>query len=240
MIVDRPDADGAEGGTARADRRGLHLVQDLHDLRRHEAGRPPDPAPARGRAPARRAGDGACRERRLHRLAHRGARSRRPDRAEVPRRVAADGGGARGHAPRDRAVRAGRRADPDRARVRPRGDRADPLGPCARPAHLRRDLPAVPVPDGRDLDEGYEGAKCVCSPPPRDKANQRVVWDGLADGLFTIFSSDHAPFRFDDPQGKKPGGKEVPFPLHPERHPGPRDAAAAAVLRGRAQRRASR
>jgi len=70
------------------------------------------------------------------------------------------------------------------------------------------------------LDEGYEGAKCVCSPPPRDKANQRVVWDGLSDGLFTIFSSDHAPFRFDDPQGKKPGGKEVPFQYIPNGIPG--------------------
>ena len=70
------------------------------------------------------------------------------------------------------------------------------------------------------LDHGYEGAKCVCSPPPRDKANQRVVWDGLSDGLFTIVSSDHAPFRFDDPQGKKPGGKEVPFQYIPNGIPG--------------------
>ncbi len=70
------------------------------------------------------------------------------------------------------------------------------------------------------LDHGYEGAKCICSPPPRDHANQRVVWDGLADGLFTIVSSDHAPFRFDDPQGKKPGGKEVPFQYIPNGIPG--------------------
>jgi dihydropyrimidinase len=70
------------------------------------------------------------------------------------------------------------------------------------------------------LDHGYEGAKCVCSPPPRDKANQRVVWDGLSDGLFTIVSSDHAPFRFDDPQGKKPGGKEVRFQYIPNGIPG--------------------
>ena len=68
--------------------------------------------------------------------------------------------------------------------------------------------------------DGYEGAKCVCSPPPRDKGNQRVVWDGLSDGLFTIFSSDHAPFRFDDPQGKKPGGNEVPFHYIPNGIPG--------------------
>ena len=70
------------------------------------------------------------------------------------------------------------------------------------------------------LDHGYEGAKCICSPPPRDKANQRVVWDGLSDGLFTVVSSDHAPFRFDDPQGKKPGGKEVPFHYIPNGIPG--------------------
>jgi len=70
------------------------------------------------------------------------------------------------------------------------------------------------------LGGGYEGAKCVCSPPPRDRANQRIVWDGLSDGLFTIVSSDHAPFRFDDPQGKKPGGKEVPFQYIPNGIPG--------------------
>ena len=68
--------------------------------------------------------------------------------------------------------------------------------------------------------EGYHGAKCVCSPPPRDKANQQVIWDALADGLFTIFSSDHAPFRYDDPQGKKPGGNEVPFQYIPNGIPG--------------------
>ncbi|EJN02666.1 dihydropyrimidinase [Herbaspirillum sp. YR522] len=72
-----------------------------------------------------------------------------------------------------------------------------------------------------DLDQpGYHGAKCVCSPPPRDKANQQYVWDGLASGLFTVFSSDHAPFRYDDPEGKKPGGQEVPFRYIPNGTPG--------------------
>lgn len=68
--------------------------------------------------------------------------------------------------------------------------------------------------------EGYEGAKCVCSPPPRNKANQRVIWDGLRDGLFSVFSSDHAPFRYEDSRGKKPGGKEVDFPFIPNGIPG--------------------
>ncbi len=68
--------------------------------------------------------------------------------------------------------------------------------------------------------EGYHGAKCVCSPPPRDRANQQRIWDGLANGVFQVFSSDHAPFRYDDPHGKKPGGKEVAFPYIPNGIPG--------------------
>ncbi|WP_034294315.1 dihydropyrimidinase [Herbaspirillum sp. RV1423] len=72
-----------------------------------------------------------------------------------------------------------------------------------------------------DLDqEGYHGAKCICSPPPRDKDNQQYIWDGLANGLFTVFSSDHAPFRYADPKGKMPGGKEVPFRYIPNGTPG--------------------
>jgi len=70
------------------------------------------------------------------------------------------------------------------------------------------------------VDESYHGARCVCSPPPRDKANQEVIWDGLADGLFTVFSSDHAPFRFDAHEGKKPGGEEVAFRHIPNGIPG--------------------
>lgn len=47
-----------------------------------------------------------------------------------------------------------------------------------------------------------EGTKYVCSPPPRDKASQQHCWEGLQNGTFTLFSSDHCPFRYDDPQGK--------------------------------------
>jgi dihydropyrimidinase len=70
------------------------------------------------------------------------------------------------------------------------------------------------------IDDGYVGAKCVCSPPPRDKSNQEVIWRGLADGLFTVFSSDHAPFRYDAPEGKKPAGQEVAFRHIPNGIPG--------------------
>ncbi|ORE97606.1 dihydropyrimidinase [Aurantimonas sp. 22II-16-19i] len=59
--------------------------------------------------------------------------------------------------------------------------------------------------DGMD----WEGAKFVCSPPPRDKASQDACWDGIERGVFDLYSSDHCPFRYDDPEGKlNPRGKE--------------------------------
>ncbi len=62
-----------------------------------------------------------------------------------------------------------------------------------------------------DLDlPDFAGAKCMCSPPPRDQASQEALWAGLQDGLFDILSSDHAPYRFDD-QGKKMHGVNAPF-----------------------------
>ena len=70
------------------------------------------------------------------------------------------------------------------------------------------------------IDDSYHGAKCVCSPPPRNQANQEVIWNGLNDGLFTVFSSDHAPFNFDSPEGKKPNGEEVSFGHIPNGIPG--------------------
>lgn len=48
-----------------------------------------------------------------------------------------------------------------------------------------------------------EGAKNVCSPPPRDTASQIACWEGVEQGIFEIFSSDHCPFRFEDTRGKK-------------------------------------
>src|SRR5579884_3880089 len=48
-----------------------------------------------------------------------------------------------------------------------------------------------------DIGMGLEGTKFCCSPPPRDHAAQEAVWQGLANGTFNVFSSDHAPYRFD-------------------------------------------
>ena len=55
----------------------------------------------------------------------------------------------------------------------------------------------------KDLEGlNMEGTKYVCSPPPRDTASQQACWEGLQQKVFSLFSSDHCPFRYDDPQGK--------------------------------------
>jgi dihydropyrimidinase len=55
----------------------------------------------------------------------------------------------------------------------------------------------------KDLEGlNMEGAKYVCSPPPRDEASQIACWDGLIQGDFDLFSSDHCPFRYNDEHGK--------------------------------------
>lgn len=63
-----------------------------------------------------------------------------------------------------------------------------------------------------DLDRpGREGAKFVCSPPPRDAAAQAALWQALRMGTLSVFSSDHAPTRFDE-TGKFFNGLDAPFP----------------------------
>ncbi|ANF57129.1 dihydropyrimidinase [Halotalea alkalilenta] len=62
-----------------------------------------------------------------------------------------------------------------------------------------------------DIDRpGVEGAKYCCSPPPRDEASQQAVWSGLEDGTLTLYSSDHAPYRWDE-SGKLPKGEKTGF-----------------------------
>ena len=45
----------------------------------------------------------------------------------------------------------------------------------------------------KGLNMDFEGAKYVCSPPPRDKQSQEAIWSGIIDGTFELFSSDHSP-----------------------------------------------
>ena len=56
--------------------------------------------------------------------------------------------------------------------------------------------------DLRGTGMDMSGAKYVCSPPPRDEASQQACWAGMQQGVFSLFSSDHCPFRYDDPKGK--------------------------------------
>ena len=89
-------------------------------------------------------------------------------------------------------------SDPDAAsRIRQAQNMGQPIfaETCPQYLFLTRD----------DLDApGFEGAKCVCSPPPRDKTAQAGIWTALKNGTFTILSSDHCPFDYDDAEkGKK-------------------------------------
>ena len=63
----------------------------------------------------------------------------------------------------------------------------------------------------KDIDlPGMDGAMWCCSPPPRDEAAQEEVWRALANGTLQVYSSDHAPYRFDE-SGKLPKGADTTF-----------------------------
>ncbi|KAF2097612.1 D-hydantoinase [Rhizodiscina lignyota] len=66
-----------------------------------------------------------------------------------------------------------------------------------------------------DLDKpGFEGAKCVCSPPPREsQLDHEAIWKGLEDGTFTVLSSDHCPFTYDDPENGKKSSITAEYPV---------------------------
>ena len=66
-----------------------------------------------------------------------------------------------------------------------------------------------------DLDKpGFEGAKCVCSPPPREgKEDHEAIWTGLQNGTFTVLSSDHCPFIYDDTESGKKSVLSNEFPV---------------------------
>jgi dihydropyrimidinase len=55
-----------------------------------------------------------------------------------------------------------------------------------------------------DIDQGFEGAKFVCSPPLRTKDHQADLWIGLRKGDLQIVGTDHCPFDF---HGQKEMGR---------------------------------
>ncbi len=61
-----------------------------------------------------------------------------------------------------------------------------------------------------DLDRpGFEGAKWVCSPPYRQKHDQALLWQAVADNSLQVISTDHCPFWFNGGVDGRPGGKEL-------------------------------
>jgi dihydropyrimidinase len=52
-----------------------------------------------------------------------------------------------------------------------------------------------------------EGTRYVCSPPPRDEASQQACWEGLQQHIFSLYSSDHCPFRYDETGKLAPKGR---------------------------------
>ncbi|QPC43581.1 dihydropyrimidinase [Kaustia mangrovi] len=62
-----------------------------------------------------------------------------------------------------------------------------------------------------DMDRpGAEGAKFCCSPPLRDTETQDVLWRYLQTGGLQLYSSDHAPYRYDE-TGKLVHSKDPTF-----------------------------
>ena len=105
-----------------------------------------------------------------------------------------------------------------------RVDGAGSLGAAERPQDLRRDLSAIYRPHrGRPQRPEHgrrRGARCSCSPPPRDVESQQAIWEGITAGVFQTFSSDHCPFRYDDPKGKLTPNARTSFRWVPNGIPG--------------------
>ena len=68
--------------------------------------------------------------------------------------------------------------------------------------------------------DGFEGAKFVCSPAPRAKADQAAIWRHLANGTLGVVTSDHAPYKYNDVKGKQLHGSNAPFTQIPNGIPG--------------------
>ena len=92
---------------------------------------------------------------------------------------------------------------------------------------------ALTAEDLKGLNMDESGGKYVCSPPPRDRASWEAIWEGIEQGVFQTFSSDHCPFYFEGPQGKKNPKARTSFRWVPNGIPGRRDAAADPVEQGR-------
>jgi dihydropyrimidinase len=71
-----------------------------------------------------------------------------------------------------------------------------------------------------DMDRpGFEGAKFICSPAPRNAAEREGLWRYIENGTLGNVSSDHSASSFEGPRGKRVNG-EAPFSKIPNGVPG--------------------
>ena len=72
-----------------------------------------------------------------------------------------------------------------------------------------------------DMDRpGFEGAKYMCSPAPRDAASAEGLWRAIQQRTLTVVSSDHSGWSFGGPRGKQVAGADAPFTAIPNGIPG--------------------
>ena len=72
-----------------------------------------------------------------------------------------------------------------------------------------------------DMDRpGFEGAKFMCSPAPRDRAASEGLWAAIRAGTLDVVSSDHSGWSFGGARGKQANGVDAPFRDVPNGVPG--------------------
>ena len=72
-----------------------------------------------------------------------------------------------------------------------------------------------------DMDRpGFEGAKYICSPPPRGPDAAAGLWAHIRRGTIDVISSDHSGHNYEGPRGKRAHGADAPFRDIPNGVPG--------------------
>ena len=81
--------------------------------------------------------------------------------------------------------------------------------------------PQYLVLSAQDMDRpGFEGAKFMCSPAPRDAAASEGLWKMIRAGVLDVTSSDHSGSSYETPIGKRIAGPGAPFRDIPNGVPG--------------------